>query len=392
MSPVVGPVRASGNNFLAELVDLLAAMVVVPSRAPLWLMSDSKASIGATNKDRLINWLLEGDASPRLNEYAMPQRARILSAARPVMKMIRMMIEQRVGPVRLGHVRSHSHGADYDSRMNDVADVGANEARIAWAGEASVLPQWLWGEEVYRLRVDNCPVVSSFFFTGPLSDDKRDSGQRGGLELRPRNRVIWSMTQREVGVTLPGPTVWHRRPAHPQLDLCPQEWLTSTRSSVAVNLTPGVLLRAQGGSCSPCVGQCTSCAMSGFGNSSPWPSLSIYRRSAGWRSAGRTEAGATSANSVGGSASQCDTSTSVTALNCALGGGPWSPGLCPSCGKLGYGLSGEKAPQGPGWLELVGSRCGALCGLTSRKSTGCGCGLRPARGRGYGFGTATAMY
>ena len=52
-----GACRASGNNFLAEAVGILYALHLCPSTAPLYIGSDSKAAIGATNKHRIRDWL-----------------------------------------------------------------------------------------------------------------------------------------------------------------------------------------------------------------------------------------------------------------------------------------------------------------------------------------------
>ena len=167
-----GPVRASGDNFLAELVAIAFAILVVPVQAPLWVGSDSEASIGATNKSRAINWL-RSELGERGNTYALPQRARILSAARPVMNMIRAMLELREAPLELGHVKAHSNGTDFHSRMNDHADRKANEERLKWSSKEHAFPEYLWGEERYRLRVDGFPVVGSYFRALMRSLDSR---------------------------------------------------------------------------------------------------------------------------------------------------------------------------------------------------------------------------
>jgi hypothetical protein len=156
-----GACRASGNNFMAEAVGILYALHLTPSEAPIFIGSDSKASIGATNKHRIIDWLKSVDGE-HTNDYALPQRARATSAARPVMNMIREMIRLRKGSVTFGHVRAHSHGHDFASRMNDIADHEAKLARIEWRGRAREFGTWLVGEDRFRIRISKFPVVGSY--------------------------------------------------------------------------------------------------------------------------------------------------------------------------------------------------------------------------------------
>ena len=154
--------RASGNNFLPELVGILLALVLTPAQAPLMIRSDSEAAIGATNKARVIAWL-DTEFGVRGNRYAISQRARATSAGRPVMNMIRALIGLREGPVRLLHVKAHSQLQDFHSRMNELADAEANVARVEAASvDASTIPKFLWGEDRFRLRVSKFPVVGSY--------------------------------------------------------------------------------------------------------------------------------------------------------------------------------------------------------------------------------------
>ena len=156
-----GPCRASGNNFLAEAVGILYALHLTPSAAPLHIGSDSVASIGATNRCRVTDWL-GSVLGLRTNTYAIPQRARAISAARPVLNMIRSMVSNRIGPVTLSHVRAHSGKDDFASRMNDLADREANEARLEWAGRSGELPIWLAGEDRFRVQIGGYPVVGNY--------------------------------------------------------------------------------------------------------------------------------------------------------------------------------------------------------------------------------------
>ena len=155
-----GACRTSGNNFLAEAVAVLYALHLTPSQAPLLINIDSEACIGAINKCRVVDWHKSFMGS-RTNDYMLPQRARAISAGRPVLNMIRAMMTMREGSVTLKHVRSHTLRKDFASRMNDLADKEANRARLAHP-EDTVFPVWLFGEDRFRIVLDNFPVVGSY--------------------------------------------------------------------------------------------------------------------------------------------------------------------------------------------------------------------------------------
>jgi len=106
------PVRASGNNFLAELVALLAAVLSVPEDWDLVVRTDSLAAIFAVNNSRDRNW---ADGS-YLAAYHLTQTHRILSAARPVMNNLRAVLKARTGRVSLIHVKAHSGNGDVHSK------------------------------------------------------------------------------------------------------------------------------------------------------------------------------------------------------------------------------------------------------------------------------------
>ena len=60
------------------------------------------------------------------------------------MNMIRTLIQLREGPVKLLHVKAHSHLQDFHSKMNELADAEANVARMEAASvETAAVPQFL---------------------------------------------------------------------------------------------------------------------------------------------------------------------------------------------------------------------------------------------------------
>ena len=150
------PCRASGNNYLSEMVALLAALQAVPSNVPLTVHSDCLAGIFSANKRRCRDWA-RGEF---LDEYALPQRRRILSAARPVLNGIRAVIRCRAAPTRLEFVRAHTGASNQHALMNQRADEEANRARRANADAKLALH--LYGEERHSMALRRIPVIGAF--------------------------------------------------------------------------------------------------------------------------------------------------------------------------------------------------------------------------------------
>ena len=154
------------------------------------MYTDSKAAIGAVNRGRM--W--DCSAGIRKNEYAISQRAVELCAARPALRMVRAVCTSRLGPVSLRHVRAHSGGSDFASVMNAVADHMANDVRVDWEGRSEALEYHINGESMYRMKIENVPVIGSYrkailrclrardvcSWTGPTG-----GARAGGCQRRP---------------------------------------------------------------------------------------------------------------------------------------------------------------------------------------------------------------
>lgn len=154
------PCGFGGNNFVAELAAILGAITMVPEHVDLDIFTDSQASIGAINKFRLHDRSRPGCF---LNRYAISQRRRVLSAARPLMNCIRAAIECRSGRVDLSHVKAHSGGLDHGSVMNALADAEANRVRLEAAEAGPPFPtRRLAGEERVRVAGAGGMIIGSF--------------------------------------------------------------------------------------------------------------------------------------------------------------------------------------------------------------------------------------
>jgi len=147
---------ASGNNFLAEIVALMAALVAVPSNVDIEIRTDSLSSKYAVDKYRVLDWVTGSFVAG----YALPQRARALSAARPVLNMIRAVVVARSGAVRVEHVYSHQADSSFPTRMNNLADVLANRARLEAAGTKP--RPCFYGEDRYCMTVKGVHVLGSY--------------------------------------------------------------------------------------------------------------------------------------------------------------------------------------------------------------------------------------
>jgi len=149
-------VRTSGNNYLAELVAFAAALIQTPLDTDSVTWSDALSVKHAVERGRD-----RSDDGSLLHSFHLTQRQRILSAARPVMNIVRAVIAVREGASDISHVRAHTGGADVHSRLNEVADAEANRARIE-AAETGELPYLLAGEEKVWMSVNGVPVIGSY--------------------------------------------------------------------------------------------------------------------------------------------------------------------------------------------------------------------------------------
>ena len=134
-----GGFRCSGNNFLAEALAVLTAILLMPQEARLIVHTDSMAVIGAVRRIRDC------------------ERARIRSAARPVITSIRRLLRARVGAVEFRYVRAHTGGTDFESVGNRIADRAANEAREQY--KCHRYPHFRYNEERTVLFVDKMHVI-----------------------------------------------------------------------------------------------------------------------------------------------------------------------------------------------------------------------------------------
>ena len=100
--------KCSGNNFLAEMCALVAALMAVPAQATVRIFSDSLACIQAVCRDDTA------------------AKRRIRAAARPMLTSLRRLMASRPGRVSFHHVRAHTGGSDFASVAYDLADRRAN--------------------------------------------------------------------------------------------------------------------------------------------------------------------------------------------------------------------------------------------------------------------------
>jgi ribonuclease HI len=148
--------RPSGSNYLGEANALLAAIASTPSDVELRMVSDCLSAKMSADKGRLRSW----PSGQLTSQYAIPQRSRILAAARPVFNLIRKLIEEREAPVKIDWVRSHTGLQDADSVGNERADKAANDAR-----NAAPAKHGAWntaGQFQFGMRVGGVEVLGSY--------------------------------------------------------------------------------------------------------------------------------------------------------------------------------------------------------------------------------------
>ena len=148
--------RPSGSNFLGESNALLAAIVSTPSDVDLRIVSDCLSAKMSADKGRLREW----PSARLLSQYALPQRRRILAAARPVFNLIRKVIEEREASTQIDWVRSHTGAQDPNSIGNEWADKAANDARTAAPAHHR---NWKTaGQNQFGMRVQGVEVLGSY--------------------------------------------------------------------------------------------------------------------------------------------------------------------------------------------------------------------------------------
>jgi exonuclease III len=127
-----GYCKASGMNFLSEMMALLAALLSCPAQAHLDIWTDCLSGKQAVERDDTA------------------ERARIRAAARPVLTCIRRALRCRgaIGSrTSFHHVRSHTGGTSFEEEGNALADARANAERIAALPLES--EPFLTGEEMF---------------------------------------------------------------------------------------------------------------------------------------------------------------------------------------------------------------------------------------------------
>jgi hypothetical protein len=127
-----GYCKASGMNYLSEVTAILATLLSCPAQAHLDIWTDCLSAKQAIERD---------DSA---------ERARIRSAARPVLTCIRRAIRCRDrldARTSFEHVRSHTGGDSFEEKGNSMADARANLERADALHYVSV--PFLTGEEMF---------------------------------------------------------------------------------------------------------------------------------------------------------------------------------------------------------------------------------------------------
>jgi ribonuclease HI len=174
-------VTTMGNNYIAEQLAILWALVLTPSEVDLTIFTDSQSSIDAINSGR--------GRDPVTGEYNnifyTSRRKKILNAGRPILNLQRAMISARRGKVHLIYVRAHTGGTDLDSRGNEAADLEANHARVkATKNPLLIPPSGFAGEERVSLVLRGWTNTGSYrksllFEAGNRSLERLKTGGKG---------------------------------------------------------------------------------------------------------------------------------------------------------------------------------------------------------------------
>jgi hypothetical protein len=215
------PAACSGNNYAAEAIAILAAILLTPGQDDLVIVTDCEACIFACNHGREILW----DNSPHSRHdhlsfgriFSTTQRHRILSAARSIISTIRACISVRPGNTSFRHQPSHTlddvldpNSGSFSARMNKRADIEAKLARREAKGRW-VPPHTSYEERIVLRDRRDWPVLGDYkkFLNRTMEE----------LDLRPRACKLTSQGElislNHVGVT----TLFHsvRKTRDPEL-------------------------------------------------------------------------------------------------------------------------------------------------------------------------------
>ena len=147
--------RPSGNNYLSEVVALIAAVLAVPAQLPVHLHTDALSIVHVLRRGRRTD-----PCDAMGSHFTLPARTRILTAVRPMYNLLRAIICARPGHVTVSHVKAHSGKQDFASIHNVLADTIANTARMA--SKDLRLPLPVYGDVRYCISLAGVPVIGPF--------------------------------------------------------------------------------------------------------------------------------------------------------------------------------------------------------------------------------------
>jgi ribonuclease HI len=171
---VAHPFKASGNNFAAEMMAILIALVLVPINHPLTIYTDSQAAIYA----------IERDKKPK------SERDWMRTAARPIARSISIVLKHRTAPTSFQWIRSHSDSDSPTSKGNQIADRLANEGRIYGEKNPNRILDFIQNEERMIMYIEQTKMRrqqsngdSPRTFTHIIGDVKEEAKRESTRQL-----------------------------------------------------------------------------------------------------------------------------------------------------------------------------------------------------------------
>lgn len=131
------PFKASGNNFAAELAAILIALRLTPVNHPIDIHTDSQACV----------WVMKRELT------FQPERKWLRTAARPIVRSIWKILQERTAPTSTTWIPSHTDDMSEHAQGNRLADELANRARENAYKNNTQNKEYMWNEERVVARV-----------------------------------------------------------------------------------------------------------------------------------------------------------------------------------------------------------------------------------------------
>jgi ribonuclease HI len=141
---IAEPFKATGENYIAEMMGILVAMRLVPGNHPLVIYTDSLSAKQALEREHDF----------------FSERQWCRTAARPIVRSIMKIMKARTSTTEIKWIRAHTGQDDEESKGNQVADSLANEGRRIAELINGQLPDYTFNENKIISKINPTNIYS----------------------------------------------------------------------------------------------------------------------------------------------------------------------------------------------------------------------------------------